>query len=296
MKYWLLCISLCAGFLIKATPEDSARVNVNPLQKSADSLMQYGVYYEAALLYQKAAYFSSGESSRARFLLNAAEAHKARAAFKAGALVLQGINFGEINDTLHYRVRYQAALCAYMDQDFTAAESYLQQLFYFVADSSLTLTARPLYSLVLNELERWAEARTNLLTYINNTDADSLQKKCWIKTIDSLYQPKNLPRLKNPQKAVWLSRFVPGLGQMYAGYWAEGVGSFLCNSATLALTAVGVYYGYYFSSILVGYTVFQRFYIGNTRRAEFLANKTNYKRKKAFNEKVRGAVLIFYPD
>jgi hypothetical protein len=300
MKYWYRCIFLCAGFLISrplwAYTGDSLRVNTAGVAAYADSLLGAGNFYDASLAYEKAAYFSLTETERTCILLKRAVACKYLKDFTTAEKALATVNFAAIPDSLHYMVRYEAAFCSYAASNFQLAESHLIQLFYFVKDSVRKTQAYPLYALVLNELEKWGEAREILKKYGLLMPASALQKKQYFEMIDSLYAAQNIPRLKNVSKAGLMSRFFPGSGQIYAGYWGEGLGSLTLNVITLGATAVGFYYHYYFTSFMIGFSIFERFYMGNVKRAEFLAAKTNYKRKKKFNEAARQQILSFYPD
>ncbi len=299
MKYYLLYIFLCAGFLLNSLFGSTyglvTPANVDPIVIKADSLYKAGNYYEASLLFGKASFFSEDQTLKAKFLFKKSNALKQLMDFEGAEKALAPVDYSALSDTLHFTIRHEAAFCAYLYGNFKQAESHLIQLNYFIRDSSITMNSYPLYSLVLNELEKWNDAKNLLQTYLIKSPllSDTARNRM-VSQVNELYNEKNIPRLKKVNKAVILSRVIPGLGQIYAGYWGEGIASFLFNATALGLTAVGVYYHYFITSFAIGFTVFEKFYVGNTKRAEFLAKKTNYKRKKKFNEEAKDLIIPIF--
>lgn len=295
MKYWLQCIFLCVGCLannISAQVSDAAIIK---LKMYGDSLYNAGNYYEAALSFDRAAFFSSSIIDKANLLLKKSDAYKQLADYENAELAFSGLDFSKLGDSLMLHVKYEAAYCAYLSGYFEKAESHLEQLNSFVSDSGILVNSYLLNTLILNEEGKWQEAKKHLVSYVNKSGQFSdTAKKRMFSEIDNLYSSHNLPSMKNINKASHLSMVIPGLGQMYAGYFWEGAGSFALSAATLGLTAFGIYQHYYITSILFGFATFERFYIGNNRRAEFLAKKTNYKRKKACNEKLKAYIVPYF--
>ena len=72
-----------------------------------------------------------------------------------------------------------------------------------------------------------------------------------------------------------LSALIPGTGQMYTGHFEEGLVNLGLNVLTLSFTGYCIYKGYYATGILIGYTLFQRFYTGGLRRTEKLTTDYN---------------------
>jgi hypothetical protein len=179
---------------------------------------------------------------------------------------------------------------SYLNNELSRAESFLLQIHYHISDSTLALQSGLLHALVLNDQYRWLESRA-ILQRFNNAQKISLISSMNNRLlIDSIYDPKLSPKLKNSEKAIRMSTFFPGLGQCYAGYYGEGISSFLVISASAGAMVLGIIYQYYFTSILTGNLLIGKFYQGGIKRSEFLAEKHNYKKSKTYNEFLRNTI------
>jgi tetratricopeptide (TPR) repeat protein len=189
---------------------------------------------------------------------------------------------------MFYQVKYNAALCAYLGSDFASAESHLLQLVAFGRDTVRISRSYPLYALVLNELGKYDDAEKYLKKYVSS---DHVSKDSLLTTIGKEYAADKRPKYKRLKKAKVMSYIVPGLGQMYAGFYGEGITAMACNVIFIGLTGVGIYYKYYITSILYSYTIFSKFYTGNITRVEFLVNKRNYLMQKEYNQRLKKLVM-----
>ena len=284
MKYFLTCIFLCAGFLIKSGSAEN-------IFREADSLFLIGKYYPAAVEYERNAFLSANNSARTMALLKKAECLKQLENYSEAEKTTERIIFTSLSDTLLAEARYQSALCAYLAGDFSNAESQLLQMHSFIKDNSLTKNSLPLYALVLNELQRWNDAKEKIIKAIDGSELHAPEKDSLIKDINKLYVPENYPHLKNLLKAQKMSAFLPGLGQLYAGYFWEGAASAFLNVASLGLTGYFIYTKLYFSAAAIGTSVFSKFYLGGSNRLEYLVAKKNYKLLRGYNDHLKNVIV-----
>jgi tetratricopeptide (TPR) repeat protein len=294
--YTCLCVGFLISFLLINFPQAQASNDslfVVTMERTADSLHGIGQYNDASLAYEKAIYFNSEPVSKARLSLKRAQSLKQIGSFEIAEQTLNRVDLNSLPDSLLYEVKYNAALCAYLGTNFTIAESHLIQLIYFGKDSSKVFTCYPLYSLILNELGKYSEAEKYLGKYIQCSYNDTSRTRI-SNEIKNLYSKKNQPKLKRLKKAKVMSYIVPGLGQMYAGYWGEGLTAAACNAVFIGLTGVGIFYQYYVTSILYSYSIFAKFYVGNVKRVEFLVNKKNYQLTKNYNEKLKQKIIGYW--
>jgi len=285
IRYCLICIFLCAGFITES-------FSANNKFRKADSLFLSGKYYPAAVEYERVIYVSANNGVRTVALLKKAECLKQLAKYAEAEKECARIIYSDLNDTLIAQSRYENALCAYLAGDFSNAENQLVQMNAFVKDSSLTNNSLPLFALVLNELQRWEEAKVHVLHAIDLLQVSSVEKDSLKKNVNELYSPKNYPRLKNLLKAQKMSAFLPGLGQLYAGYFWEGAASAFLNAVSLG--AMGYYIVFeklYFTGIMAGSAVFSKFYMGGSNRLEYLVEKKNYTLLRSYNNMLKATVL-----
>lgn len=284
IRYCLICIFLFAGSLI-----DPA-VARNGFGK-ADSLFLAGNYYPASVEYERAAFLSSGNDVRTIALLKKAECLLQTGNFTEAEKTTERIVYTNLCDTLIAESHYQGALCSYLAGNFPNAENHLLQMHSFIRDSSLTANSFPLYALVLNELQRWPEAKEKALKAINSAAVSSVEKDTLRIRINKLYTAENYPRMKNLLKAQKMSAFLPGLGQLYAGYFWEGTASAFLNVASVGFMVYCIYTKLYFTGVFTGSGVLSKFYIGGSNRLEYLVGKRNYKVLRKYNDQLKAVIL-----
>jgi len=280
----LICIFRYVGY-------SATEAEIKLLFKNADSLFQTEQYQLAGIAYDQIAYLSGENITRTEALLKKADCYLIRKEFAKAEIVLSRIFYADLNDSLIYLARYKTALASYLNSDFGEAESQVIQAKSLINDSNLVYQIYPLYVLILNESRKYQEAKEVLKTYARYSIKDSLQRRIIVQEIDLQYQNSNLPKLKNPEKAKKLSMFLPGTGQLYAGYFWEGALNVTLQLAGLGFTGLCVWQKYYFTGAFVGFSIFQKFYGGGMNRAQFLAEKRNYISTRKFNDGVKKYML-----
>ncbi|GAB4209028.1 MAG: hypothetical protein Fur0023_21020 [Bacteroidia bacterium] len=257
-----------------------------------DSCIKTKDYLGAALLYEKASFLSDNESESDSLKIISANYYKFASHHSDAIDILKNINITNKNDSLKWWIKYQIALNYYLLNDLASAKNELTAIYFLIKDSAFHFKSYPLHILILNELYEWQESK-KLLAALNNYIFKQDSKILIYNThiIDSLYDKKNLPKLKNPHKSVMLSTFIPGAGQIYSGNLLEGSISFLSCASIAFLTLVGIYYQYYFTAIIAGSSLWAKFYTGNITRAEFLAQKHNYVKTKSYNQHLKNFVI-----
>lgn len=248
-------------------------------------------YYPAAVEYERNAFLSANNSERTIALLKKAECFKQMENFSEAEKITERIIYTNLSDTLIAEARYQSALCSYLSGNFSNAENHLLQMHSFIKDSSLTKNSLPLYSLVLNELQRWSEAKEKIIKAITISEMKNAEKENLKKIVEKLYAPENYPHLKKLAKAQKMSAILPGLGQLYAGYFWEGAASSFLNAASLGLTGYFIYAKLYFTAATIGTSVFGKFYLGGSNRLEYLVAKKNYKLLRGYNDNLKTIIL-----
>ena len=77
----------------------------------------------------------------------------------------------------------------------------------------------------------------------------------------------------NIKKATKLSSFIPGSGQIYLGYWGEGLTNASLQLCSVAFIAYNIIAAQYFTAITLGTGLLQKFYVGGINRVKYLGNK-----------------------
>ncbi|MFN5831344.1 MAG: tetratricopeptide repeat protein [Bacteroidota bacterium] len=280
----MICISRFAGY--SATESE-----IQLISRKADSLYQVKQFQLAGIYYDQVVYLAQDNITKTKALLNKADCYLERKDFTKAEAVLSRIFYADLNDSLIYLSRYKSALASYLNGNFSEAASQVIQARSFIADTTLVVNIFPLYVLILNESLKYVEAKEVLLSYIKTTHRDSINKSAMLREVELYYQNNKIPHLKSPEKAKKLSMFLPGTGQLYAGYFWEGALNVGLQLFGLGFTGVCVYNKYYFTGGLIGFAIFQKFYGGGMNRAQFLTEKRNYKITRRFNDGAKKLVL-----
>lgn len=279
---------LCALCLINTSQCYCQTLNTPQRIAAADSAYAKRQYFEAAVAYDKLAYFEIDSLLQLTYYFKKVNALKQAHLFTDACRTLTKINRSLYTDSTVTHIRYQLALCYYLDNNLTQAESQLIQL-QLIPNATIKHNVIVLYALVLNEQLQWQAAQDKLISYTQLTITDTLLQRKQIALVKTMYvQP---PKLKHTSVAKNLSTVIPGAGQAYAGAGGEALAASSLSLTTLVLAGVGVYNQYYITSFVIGYMTFQRFYMANINRAMFLTEKRNYKRAKVYNEQLRSALV-----
>ncbi len=262
----MICIFLCAPFF------SSAQVNLG------DSLLRESSYLKAAIAYELAFFEGMPSTLLNNVLLKQATCYKMSGKYDRALLSLERADFYSGSDSLRFLLYYEYAINAMLAKRYDLAYSKIAELYYELpkADHSIIL---PLEILCLNELQRWEEAHAKYQAFarVNNIAEDPYPEILAFKK-------------KNPDKAFSLSFWMPGLGQMYAGYFWKGALSSMLNAGLITLSVWGFLDAYYFSGLFTGVALFYLSYNGGARYAEVLANQYNERKAKEFNMTVSAIV------
>ncbi|WP_234733025.1 tetratricopeptide repeat protein [Tellurirhabdus bombi] len=268
----MICIFLCVTCFSKAQTRWLAR---------ADSLLAQKAYFEASVAYERVLFNNASPQINFQAALGKTQCLKQQSLFANAVTFLSGQLAAAYPDSLSYRLRYEQILCAYLAGQFENTLSTIQQLTYLYPDQSAPPLVSVIQILSLNELQRWPEASAAYQQLLTWQGIDTTQ-----------HQPyQQLPKLKSQKKAQWLSTFLPGGGQFYAGKPGEALLSIAVQGAGLYFGITSFLQGYYISAWGIGAGLFGSFHMGGVRRAEVLVQQHNQKKIKSFNEQVKAQLL-----
>ena len=243
MKYWIFIILLSVSLFTKGQYSDSL----------GSALLNAEIHFWQA----------DNDSTRYATLLQKVHIYN-----QAG-LFHQAIN--QVERTREYaltgdeksQLKYEELLNSFLNNDYGYCTT-----FHFdsneVTSYSKEIALMQLYS--LNELQEWTNCKRQMLTYINRMDTTKA------KEILALPETYNY---KDPAKSKRLSSYLPGLGEIYAGYPVKGVTSFVLTTGFLAFAGYNFYFHYYVTGFFSGLFPMTKFYSGGKRLIVNLANSHN---------------------
>ncbi|MFO8053584.1 MAG: hypothetical protein R6U19_00280 [Bacteroidales bacterium] len=274
----LICIFLCVPFFSYAQTDSLFRV--------AEHFVKSGNSARAILEYERIAYLSDQSEIEVTARLEKARLQKQRYAFDKALNTLLATPIISVGDSLKAEFIYEIALCAFLQDDYQLAKGQFVRMRKQIADSSLYQNYSWLEVLALVQTREFDQAENLMYRSVENSNLPLQEKKAVKEEIEVLFEPDRLPNLKDPEKAVRLSSYFPGAGQVYAGYFFDGLLNFGLQLASLSLAVYAGYYQYYITGYVGGLAIFQSFYFGGRSRAEFLAEKHNKIEYQKFNQEL----------
>ncbi|MBL8026913.1 MAG: hypothetical protein JNL74_10915 [Fibrobacteres bacterium] len=172
--------------------------------------------------------------------------------------IIRTINIDTMNDSLKQKCLMQQALILILTGQHNNAIDLIQK----------TKTEQhQLLGFCYIELNNWDRAKEEF-TECFRTDTIAL------KTYNKWLQENKPPHFKNPKAAKMLSIFVPGLGQVYNGNYADGINAAAVNFGSGYATVQSLLSTQFVDAGLLG-MLFYRFYKGNISNAVAQTDRAN---------------------
>lgn len=254
---------------------------------SADSLVKKGRYLDAALELERLCFIGDSKDKN-DLLMQKALCLRWAGEYERASATLDRIPLFFVTDSVRKKIVFERALNYYLSGRFAQAEGEVRVL-EDQFQGKLPGASVILYALILNEQQKWEDAKAMLLANASSGvfGSDSVAAK---NEILALYSNANIPRLKSKDKAFWLS-FLPGAGIAYGGEPLEGALNFVLNAAAFGFGVYEIYYGYYLTGYFTGGILLEKFYLGGRKRADFLVDRSNYERAKGFNLQAKASLM-----
>ncbi len=255
-----------------------------------DSLYASGKYFEASIAYEQMI-FNAGTGADLNYLrYKKALCYKQLKYFDRALDELQPIHFSNPADSLFLYVSYLQSLCHYLNGEPEKALWKIDEYFHRSPDTASFQLLMPIRLFCLNETHQWAESRKCFESFLSMQNLTPEKVAKIEQVVDSLYESRNLPRIKSSRKAENWSRFLPGSGQIYAGKAGEGIANFLINASLLGFSAQQFYNGFYITGYFAGLGFFNKTYHGGIKRAGILADQKNKEQIATFNSHMNAII------
>jgi hypothetical protein len=183
IKYYLICIFLCAPFLIKA-------INIDSVFQDVDALFDDGKYFEAGLEYEYISYFTNQPEIKLLAQSKRIDCFTQDNKFKEAQHYAEKVSLIKASDSIAYDIRHKRVLNAYLAGDFSRGKSQYLQLKFFHPQK--VNQSNVLYILILNELNEYQKAKQELHNWIKSTDITQQEKDSIDKLVDDIYSKKKI--------------------------------------------------------------------------------------------------------
>ena len=260
----------------------------DPCLSLADSLYLNQFYDQAITEYMRYLYFSrmdnqisvGEEQKRAEILFRIGISYRNRKNWQKATDFINRSIIRTKEDSLRDTRKLSLVIIRLSTKEYSLAEIELLRLLQFSNTKSIRIRAYFFLAVCYVYQFKWQEADEKLKQYVSATTGrpDSMLNSM-------LYRGKNLP-YKSPDLAKWLSTFIPGCGQIYAGDRKNGINALAINLLTGYLLVDGILDQRFQDLILSHMALFWRFYQGNRANAEKIAELNNERLNKTEADKI----------
>ena len=267
MRYCFICIFLYGYFVSSG---QDVLWGTNAVETREDVL-------KSALSFERQAFEESDLSRKGFFLLQKSYCYKKIGDYQSALDILNRVKIPS-RDTLNRALKYEKILLNYLLGNYQRSFDELLKYRLSQGTSQGEVDGDILILEILNliGLNKWEEAKELTLMNADDLGTDSEQ-------VEAFFSGKLKP--KNPDKAYTLSLFLPGVGQMYSGYFLKGVLSGGIQTLLVGFSAYSLHQGYFFTGGMTGVALFYTFYLGGARHARELAVAKNKERAREISLK-----------
>ncbi len=262
-------VFLLVAYSLQAHPADSVIVAMG------DYFFTQQNYSGAITEYQRALFYNPRTPYKGYIWTKLALANEALTHFDIAASFYRKALLLPLPRQLKNKLRFRLALSYVRAGKFPLATLELMKLNHQIPDAHIRQTVTAFQLMVLILQNQWKQAYQTLkqlqTLWSHNPEAASVLHQLEI----PLAELAQHPRLKSPTTAQRLSTVLPGLGQMYAGDWKNGLNALLINVGTTYLLWQSLTIRSYLDLVLLGSFVWWRYYEGNRVRTALIVEERN---------------------
>ena len=270
-------LTLISAFILLAAAD--------PVLATADDFFAAGYYDEAVTEYKRFLFFNPRSES-----LSPVYYRLGRACFEAGAVqaAVEAVHRAALHapdDSSRAEYETKAAVFAISAGNYSLAEVILLRLCMEETSQRIRTRAAFFRAVACLYAYKWRTAREALAEYFTFQPDDDLETR-----IDSLLDRAERMKLKSPAAAMWISTFLPGVGQMYCGDWGKGVNALVLNAGFAAWVGYKLWHQYWGDAYVIYSFLWQRYYFGNRYHARRTAEERNDRLRRAAVKSVLDAL------
>lgn len=261
LRTYTLLISCILLFLASGKAQ-----NINMTYRHANKQMQLKNYDNAIAAYRRVLFFDSTNqyNHRAYFQVancyeQAGELNKAHYFFDLAFNTAQSDSMKNeviLNKTYLYILQRQAgfAMMELAGMNDSLSDQFSKEKHFYKG-------------IIHYQTEKFDQSKQYFQKAFNNKEQLSTSE------LDSLYNELEEINKLNPKLARYLSLFLPGLGQLYAGYPKEAINSFMLSAVSWGMYLYTLNQYSLLDAVLSIYPWFHRYYLGGHSRAGMLAEQ-----------------------
>jgi len=245
----------------------------------ADRIFDSGNYEDAITEYKRFIFFNPTSDSVEYAYYKIGLAYRNEKRWRESMDALRQSIQSAGDDSIRNQREIDLSVVLIASENYSAAEFQLLRIESFSKFPTLKKKASFFCGVASLYSFKWKEARGAFGKYFSPKDESFLR-------IDSLLSKAEELNYKSPELAKWLSTFLPGIGQIYAGDWRFGLNALLLNGATGYLLFNNLLKGDYHNAVLIYFLLCRRYYLGNRYHAEKITEDYNNSLNKQLVQKL----------
>jgi len=227
----------------------------------ADKFFDSDFYEEAITEYQRYIHFNTGEKEISYAYYKIGLAYRNKHNLKQSLNAMESSAQTAINDSIREERKIDIAITYIAWRKYNKAKFMLLKLLSFSEFPEIKRKASLFLGIAHLYCYEWESAKDALEMYFAEGGTNELAHM-----VDSLLSSAQNMNYKSPAK--WLSTFIPGTGQMYAGNAGDGINALLLNGANIYFIIYKLLKKEYGNAYVVYFFLFRRYYFGNIYHAK----------------------------
>ena len=246
----------------------------------ANHFFEIGSYENAITEYKRFIYFNPNDETISETFYKIGLAYRSQSNWKEALDAFRKSCANALNDSIRDERRITIGTTLIAKGNYSSAEFELLKISLFSKYTEVKKKAVFFLGVCYIYSFKWDEAEKSFTQYFLDSTLNHFSK------IDSLLaQAKNF-KYKSPNLAKWLSTFLPGSGQIYAGNWLNGINALIVNGLTTYLLFDALVDKRYEDVLITNITLFERYYKGNRYNTKKMIELRNKKTRQAYAQKV----------
>jgi len=253
----------------------------------AESFFDAGYYEEAITEYKRFIFFNPSSENLSYAYSKIGMAYRNQKKWIESTEAFRQSIHAARNDSIKNEREIALAITFIASENYSAAEILLLRVGLTTSNPLIRKKASFFQSIASLYGFKWKPARDALQPYLRENPQPGLQSR-----IDSLFLDSQNLTYKSPTLAMWLSTFLPGSGQIYAGDWGNGLNAFLLNGGLASAIIYKITNADYMDAYVIYYFLFRRYYFGNRFHAARIADDHNRRLKQSSAQQILDALIL----
>jgi TM2 domain-containing membrane protein YozV len=238
----------------------------------ADKFFDSDFYEEGITEYQRYIFFNKTGKDLSYAYYKIGLAYRNLRNFEKSLNALELSAGAAISDTAKNERKIDIAVNLIAGREYSKAKFILLKLISFSEISEIRKKASLFLGIAHLYCYEWKSARDAFEIYFKEKGESET-----VFLIDSLLSQAENVNYKSPTTAKWLSTFIPGAGQIYAGNAGGGINALILNGANIYFIIYKLLKEEYGNAYIIYFFLFRRYYLGNIYNASKEAREYNRK-------------------